>query len=160
MHFSTVSKMTERVLFGYKRLGVCYPWFWFIYIYIPTETDHQREPEHPAVGWSHYATRAPRNALPAWSRGLWSVLLGMVCLCSLLAQTLGRFKQWALLWSFSLAIRMCYLPRSEGEAQTWATVARFVFAAVSLTYSVSLGKSCHTWQLLFQHGTEAEILWI
>ena len=24
--------MLERVLFGYKRLGVCYPWCWFIYV--------------------------------------------------------------------------------------------------------------------------------
>lgn len=49
MHFSTVSKMTERVLFGYKRLGVCYPWFWFIYIY--THRDWSPEGTRASCCW-------------------------------------------------------------------------------------------------------------
>lgn len=72
-----------------------------LFIYIPTETDDQKESEHPAFGWSHYTIHAPRNALPAWGRDPWSAFQGIVCLCSLLAQTLGSSKQWGLPWSFS-----------------------------------------------------------
>lgn len=125
----------------------------YIYVHISTEISKrwacdQKEPEHPALGWSCQTTCALRKALPIWGWDLqcFSVFLGPVCLCVLLAQTPGSL-------SSELFCGICIWQRWGRPRNQW----QFVFAAVPLTHSVTSGKSRHAQQLIFQYDTEVEI---